>query len=55
MEMRFESLGVIIKIMNEIKPKHTLFRPTTYRIKVPVHLDESSFEWGGDVKVTVKK
>jgi hypothetical protein len=24
------------------------------RIKVPVHLDESSFEWGGDVKVTVE-
>lgn len=44
----------MIKIMNEIKPKLTLFRPTTYRIKVRVNLDERSFEWGGDVNVTVE-
>ena len=51
--MRLESLGVMIKIMNEIKPKLTLFRPTTYQIKVPGQLNESWADWAGGMMVTV--
>ena len=39
--------------MTNIKQKLTLDRRVTYKIKVLGHLDESWFEWGGEMTVTV--
>jgi hypothetical protein len=39
--------------MMKIKNKLSLSRPSIYQIKVPGELDESWFEWGGEMAVTV--
>jgi hypothetical protein len=39
--------------MKEIKQKLTLYRPASYQIKVPGHLNESWAEWAGEMTVTV--
>lgn len=40
--------------MKEVKRKLTLYRPVTYQIKVPGHLDESWWEWDGRMTVTIE-
>ncbi len=37
--------------MNEVRQKLTQYRPTTYQIKVPGHLDERWTEWNGKMAV----
>ena len=39
--------------MKEIKQKLTLYRPASYQIKVPGHLNESWAEWAGSMTITV--
>lgn len=41
-------------MMNEGKQKLSLYRPATYQIKVPDHLDESWTEWDREMTVTVE-
>jgi hypothetical protein len=38
--------------MKQIKQKLNMYRPATYQIKVPEHLDESWADWAGRVMVT---
>ena len=40
--------------MKEIVPKLTLDRATTYRIKVPGHLNKGWSEWAGGMTITVE-
>ena len=40
-------------MMKKGKQKLTLDRPTTYKIKVPGHLDESWSDWAGGMTITV--
>jgi len=40
-------------MMKNKKPKLTLYRPTTYQIKVPGVLDEMWVDWAGEMMVTV--
>ena len=40
--------------MKEIKQKLTLYRPASYQIKVPGHLNESWAEWAGSMTITVE-
>ena len=42
------------KLMNEIKQKLTLDRPTIYQIKVPGELDKSWLEWAESMTITVE-
>jgi hypothetical protein len=40
--------------MNGIESVVSLDRPTTYRIEVPGHLDDTWSDWIGDMTMTVK-
>lgn len=40
--------------MEKDEQKLTLYRPATYQIKVPGHLDESWSEWAGGMTITVE-
>jgi hypothetical protein len=40
--------------MKEVQQKPTLGRPACYQIKVPGELDESWWEWAGDMTITVE-
>ena len=40
--------------MVELKQKVTLYRPATYKIKVPGELDESWSDWIGGMTITVE-
>lgn len=42
-------------MMNKPKPKLTLDRPATYQIKVPGMLDDSWFDWGDELTITVEE
>jgi len=52
-EIRFPWILEII--MNEIRQKLTLDRPSTYQIKVPGDLDQTKFDWYGVVTSIVEK
>jgi len=40
--------------MKKPKQKLTLYRPATYQIKVPGHIDESWSDWAGGMTITVE-
>ncbi len=40
--------------MRKRKQKLTLYRPATYQIKVPGHIDESWSDWVGGMTITVE-
>ncbi len=40
--------------MRKPKQKLTLYRPATYQIKVPGHIDESWSDWAGGMTITVE-
>ena len=40
--------------MRKPKQKPTLYRPATYQIKVPGHIDESWSDWAGGMTITVE-
>jgi len=41
-------------MMKKAEQKLTLYRPVTYQIKVPGHLDESWSDWIGGITITVE-
>jgi hypothetical protein len=41
--------------MNEISPRLTLYRPATYQIKVPGHLDKSWEDWDDRLTFAVER
>jgi len=41
-------------MVNKDRPKLTLDRPATYRIKVPGELDASWSDWAGGMTITVE-
>ena len=40
--------------MRNPKQKLTLYRPATYQIKVPGHIDKSWSDWAGGMTITVE-
>ena len=40
--------------MEELEPKLSLHRPTTYEIRVPGQLDESWSDWAGGMTIAVE-
>jgi hypothetical protein len=41
-------------MMKKAEQKLTLYRPVTYQIKVPGHLNESWSDWAGSMTITVE-
>jgi hypothetical protein len=41
-------------MMKKAEQKLSLYRPATYQIKVPGHLDESWSDWAGNMTITVE-
>jgi hypothetical protein len=42
-------------MMSKAEQKLTLYRPVTYRIKVPGYLDESWSDWAGGMAITFER
>jgi hypothetical protein len=41
-------------MVKQVRRKLTLYRPATYQIRVPGHLDESWSDWAGGMTITVE-